>query len=197
MSNIVVSEFITLDGVIEGPGEEPGFDRAGWAFKFDRGAEGNTFKFEEIRAAGALLLGRVTYEGFAAAWPTMEGTGEFGEKMNSMAKYVVSTTLAQAAWNNSTIIKDNVPDEVRKLKERVDGDILINGSCRLVQTLIEHDLVDEYRLMIFPIVLGAGKRLFATADTPSTLRLANIVKAGDAAILTYQPARANGTAASD
>jgi dihydrofolate reductase len=195
MSNIVVSEFITLDGVIEGPGEEPGFDRAGWAFKFDRGAEGNTFKFEEIRAAGALLLGRVTYEGFASA--TMEGTGEFGEKMNSMAKYVVSTTLAQAAWNNSTIIKDNVPDEVRKLKERVDGDILINGSCRLVQTLIEHDLVDEYRLMIFPIVLGAGKRLFATADTPSTLRLANIVKAGDAAILTYQPARANGTAASD
>ncbi len=187
MSKIVVSQFITLDGVIEGPGREPGFDRAGWAFQFDRGPEGMTFKFDEIKAAGALLLGRVTYEGFAAAWPTMEGTGEFGEKMNSMPKYVASRTLERADWNNSTIIGGSIPEEVRKLEEQVDGDILINGSAKLVQTLIEHDLIDEYRLMVFPIVLGTGKRLFANTDRPSTLQLVDLARAGETAILTYKP----------
>jgi dihydrofolate reductase len=189
MSNVVVSQFITLDGVIESPGPEEGFDRAGWSFQFDRGPEGNQFKFNEVMAAGALLLGRVTYEGFARAWPTMEGMGEFGEKMNSMPKYVVSTTLERAEWNNSTIIKANLPDEVRKLKEHVDGDIVINGSARLVQSLIEHDLIDEYRLMVYPIVLGGGKRLFGDSTKANVLRLVDATKAGDTVILTSQPVR--------
>jgi dihydrofolate reductase len=189
MGNIVVSEFITLDGVIEGPGGEQDFDRAGWSFQDDTGPEGMQFKFDELLAAQALLLGRVTYDGFAQAWPTLEGMGEFGVKMNSMPKYVVSGTLDRADWSDSSVISGDLPHEVAKLKERFDGDILVNGSATLVQGLTEHDLVDEYRLMLFPVVLGAGKRLFADTEQPKPLSLVDTKPVGSALILTYQPVR--------
>jgi dihydrofolate reductase len=189
MSKVVVSQFVTLDGVFQDPGGAGEFDRGGWAFQFDRGPEGNQFKLDEVMAAGALLLGRVTYEGFAQAWPSRTDEVGFADKMNSMPKYVVSTTLDRADWNNSTVVRGNVPEEVRRLKEHVDGDILVNGSGQLVQTLMEHDLIDEYRLMVFPIVLGAGKRLFADASKATTLRLVDTTKAGDCLILMYHSAR--------
>jgi dihydrofolate reductase len=190
MGNIVVSEFITLDGVIEGPGQDPTFDRSGWAFQFARGPEGDQYKLQEIKAAGALLLGRVAYEGFAQAWPSMP-KDEFGfaEKMNSMPKYVVSRTLERADWNNTTIVRGDIAEEVPKLKREVDGDILVNAGAQLAQGLIEHDLVDEYRLMLYPILLGAGKRLFADTSLTARLRLTDTVNAGDTIILTYQPVR--------
>ena len=160
MGRIVVSQFITLDGVFEDPGGSEGTERGGWAFRFDRGAEGNQFKLDELRSAGALLLGRTTYEGFAEAWPSRTDEIGFAERMNSLPKYVVSSTLERGDWNNTTVIRDDVPGVVRGLKEQVDGDILINGSGQLVRTLQEHDLIDEYRLMLYPVVLGAGKQLF-------------------------------------
>jgi dihydrofolate reductase len=188
MSKVVVSEFITVDGVIDSPGGEPEFERSGWAFQFERGPEGDKFKFDELTAAGALLLGRITYEGFAKAWPTMEGTGAFGERMNSIPKYVASKTLQSADWNNSTVIGADLAKEVAELKQRIDGDILINGSGQLVRSLMEHELIDEYRLQLFPIVVGAGKRLFGDAGKSSDLRLVDTMKAGDTLILTYHPA---------
>lgn len=188
MSKVVVSEFITLDGVIDSPGGEPEFERSGWAFQFERGPDGEKFKFDELMAAGALLLGRVTYEAFAKAWPTMQGTGVFGETMNSIPKYVASKTLQSAEWNPSTIIGADLAKEVADLKDKIDGDILVNGSGRLVRSLMEHDLIDEYRLQLFPIVLGAGKRLFGDAAKSSPLRLVDTAKAGDTLILTYHPA---------
>jgi dihydrofolate reductase len=188
MSKVVVSEFITVDGVIDSPGGEPEFERSGWAFQFERGPDGEKFKFDELMAAGALLLGRITYEAFAKAWPTMEGTRAFGEKMNSIPKYVASTTLKQAGWNNSTIIGADLAEEVAKLKGQIDGDILINGSGNLVRSLMEHDLIDEYRLQVFPIVVGAGKRLFGDSSKSSDLRLVDTATAGDTLILTYHPA---------
>jgi dihydrofolate reductase len=197
MGNIVVSEFITVDGVIEDPGGAEGSAHGGWSGNFQSGPEGGKFKFEELIAADALLLGRVTYEGFAAAWPTMEGTGEFGEKMNSMPKYVVSTTLGRAEWNNSTILRGDLADEVRKLKEQVDGDVVIFGSAQLAQSLIEHDLIDEYRLMVYPILLGSGKRLFAEADNTSNLLLVDATTAGETVILTFHPAPANAAPSSE
>jgi dihydrofolate reductase len=187
MGKLVVSEFMSLDGVIEDPGGAEGFTHGGWTFQFNAGPEFETFKFEELRASDAQLLGRVTYDGFAKAWPTMEGTGEFGEKMNSMPKYVVSATLEQPEWNNTTVIRGDVADEVRKLKERYEGDILVAGSARLVQSLIEQDLVDELRLMVFPILLGTGKRLFGDTSDPKRLQLAETRPLGDGVtILTYR-----------
>jgi dihydrofolate reductase len=197
MSKVVVSQFITLDGVFQDPGGSEGSDRGGWAFQFDRGQEGNQFKLDEVMAAGALLLGRVTYEGFAQAWPSRKDEVGFADKMNSMPKYVVSTTLDRGDWNNSTVIRGNVPEEVRRLKEYVDGDILINGSGQLVQTLMQHDLIDEYRLMVFPIVLGAGKRLFVDASKATTLRLVDTAKAGDCLILIYHPLRTEAEGSRD
>jgi dihydrofolate reductase len=158
MRRLVVSEFVTLDGVMQDPGGAEGFERGGWAFQFNRGPEGDKFKMDEMLNAGALLLGRVTYEGFAEAWPSR--TGEFADMMNGMPKHVVSTTLKQAAWKNSSLIKSNVAEEVRKLKTLPGKDILVAGSGQLVQALIQDDLVDEYRLMIFPVILGKGARLF-------------------------------------
>jgi len=189
MSKVVVSEFMTLDGVLEDPGGAEGWDQGGWAFQFNRGPEGDKFKLDELMAAGALLLGRVTYEGFAQAWPSRTDDAGFADKMNSMPKYVVSTTLHRAGWSNSTVIKGDIVEEVRKLKEQTSGDLLIAGSRRLVQTLMQHDLVDEYRLMVFPIVLGRGKRLFADTDKAIPLRLVDTRTAGECVILTYQPAR--------
>ena len=197
MGNVVVSQFVTLDGVFEDPGGSEHTDRGGWSFQFDRGPEGDRFKLDEVMAAGALLLGRVTYQGFAAAWPPMKDDVGFAPKMNSMPKYVVSTTLQQADWENSTIIKGNLADEVRRLKERIDGDVLINGSGQLVQALMAHDLIDEYRLMVFPIVLGSGKRLFADTSKAQTLRLVETRQASDALILIYRPERAAAPASGD
>jgi dihydrofolate reductase len=190
VGKIVVSQFMTLDGVIQDPGGSEGWERGGWAFQFDRGEEGNKFKLDEVAAAAALLLGRVTYEGFAAAWPSRTDEFGFAGKMNSMPKYVVSTTLEHPTWNNSTVIRGDVPGEVRKLKDGLDGDILVNGSAQLVETLMEHDLVDEYRLMVYPVVLGAGKRLFPESSEASPMRLTEASRAGECFILIYQPQRA-------
>jgi len=190
MRRIVVSEFVTLDGVMEDPGGAEGFDRGGWAFKFDRGPEGDKFKLDEVLEADALLLGRVTYQGFAAAWPDRTDEAGFADKMNSMPKYVVSTTLETAAWNNSTVLRGDVADEVRQLKEEPGGDILVAGSGQLVRELQRHDLVDEYRLMVFPVVLGSGKRLFEDAMESQALRLVDARPAGEVVILTLGRASA-------
>src|SRR6266851_2068396 len=152
MGKIVVSEFVCLDGVMEDPGGDGNFKHKGWTFKFNRGEAGEKFKVDETRDSEALLLGRVTYEGFAAAWPSRDG--EFADKFNSMPKYVVSSTLEKADWNNSTVLKGDVLQEVSKLKHRLDGNIVVHGSAQLVQTLLANDLVDELRLMVFPVVLG-------------------------------------------
>jgi dihydrofolate reductase len=190
MGKIVVTEFISLDGVIESPGPVGDYRHAGWTFDFDRGEEGNQFKVDELFEAEAQLLGRVTYEGFAAAWPTMEGMGEFAEKMNNMPKYVVSSTLETADWNNTTILRGELGDQLAKLKQEVDGPILVAGSAQLVRGLLEHGLVDELRLMVFPVILGSGKRLFADdTDKKTTLRLVDSKTVGDGVeILTYRPA---------
>ena len=182
MGKLVVTEFVTLDGVIEDPGGAEG-GRGGWAFKFDRGDEGGKFKLEELMASDAQLLGRVTYEGFAKAWPTMEGTGEFGERMNSMPKFVVSTTLENPEWNNTTVLKGDLADEVGKLKEQFSGDILVAGSAKLVQSLLALDLVDELHMMVFPIVLGGGKRLFADGTESTSLNLVETKQTGSVVTL--------------
>jgi dihydrofolate reductase len=187
MSKVVVSQFVTVDGVIEDPGGSENFERGGWAFQFDRGDEGDKFKLDEVMASDALLLGRVTYEGFAEAWPSR--SGEFADKFNNMPKYVVSTTLEDPEWNNSTVIKSDVAEEVSKLKQEPGGDILVNGSATLMRELVEHDLVDEYRLMVFPVVLGSGKRLFPEGIGSSSLRLVDAKPMADVLTLTYEPAR--------
>jgi dihydrofolate reductase len=188
MAKVVVSQFVTVDGVIEDPGGAEEFERGGWAFQFDRGEEGDRFKLDEVMESEALLLGRVTYEGFAKAWPSRQG--EFADKFNGMPKYVVSTTLDDPDWSNSSVIKGSVADEVAKLKERYGGDVLVNGSAQLLRTLMEHDLVDEYRLMVFPVVLGSGKRLFEDSGEAARLRLVDATPVGPdgVVILTYRPA---------
>jgi len=189
MAKIVVSQFVSVDGVIEDPGGSEGWDRGGWAFKFERGPEGDQFKLDEIMASDALLLGRVTYEGFAEAWPSR--SGEFADKFNGMRKYVVSSSMETADWSNSVVVKpDELVDKVTKLRQEPGGDVLVNGSAQLVEALRANDLVDEYRLMVFPTVLGAGKRLFADGSATSTLRLVGSKPAGECLILTYAPAQA-------
>jgi dihydrofolate reductase len=186
MGRIVVTEFMSLDGVMEAPGGED-FKYKAWSFDFDRGEEGNQFKLDETVASDALLLGRVTYEGFAAAWPSREG--EFADKFNNMPKYVVSSTLEDPEWNNSTVLKGDVVEEVSKLRQELDGDIYVHGSRQLAQALIEHDLVDELHLMVFPVVLGTGKRLFGDTSDKKTLRLADSKTVGEGiAILVYERA---------
>ena len=185
MGRIVVTEFVSLDGVMEDPGGSEHSKHGAWTFKFNRGDEGNKFKLDETLSSVALLLGRVTYEGFAAAWPSMKN--EFADKFNSMPKYVVSSTLKKAAWNNSTVLQGNVVEEVSKLRQKLNGDIVVHGSARLVQTLIEHDLVDELRLMVFPVILGTGKRLFGDTSDKKPLRLTTSKTVGDGvAILIYE-----------
>ena len=189
MGKLIVTEFISLDGVIEDPGGVEGSPHGGWSFRFPT-PEGQQFKFEELLAGDVQLMGRVTYEGFAAAWPAMEETaGEFGKRMNSMPKVVVSTTLIEATWNNTTIISGDVADAVARLKDQYDGDILVAGSATLVDTLREHGLVDEYRLMVHPVVLGRGKRLFKDGAAETDLELVESRKVGpDVLLLTYRPA---------
>ena len=189
MGRIVVTEFVSLDGVVEAPGGGENFKHGGWSFEISRGEEGDKFKLDETMSSEALLLGRVTYEGFAAAWPSRTDEFGFADKFNSMPKYVVSSTLTDPEWNNTTVLKGDVAAEVAKLKERHDGDIVVHGSPQLVQTLVERDLVDEYRLMVFPVVLGSGKRLFGETTDKKSLRLVNSKVVGDGvAILVYQPA---------
>jgi dihydrofolate reductase len=195
MGKLVVSEFISVDGVIEDPGGSEGTAHGGWSFRHPA-PESEAYKFDELQTADAMLLGRVTYEGFAAAWPAMEeATGDFGKRMNSMPKVVVSTTLTEATWRNSTIISGDVPGQVAKLKAEYEGDILVAGSATLVQTLHEHGLVDEYRLMIHPVLLGKGKRLFPDGSMLSDLELVETRSVGpDVIVLTYRPAESTAEA---
>jgi dihydrofolate reductase len=187
MGRIVVTEFISLDGVMEDPGGAEDFKYGGWTFEIERGEEGDKFKLDEALDADALLLGRKTYEGFAAAWPSREG--EFADKFNNMPKYVVSSTLKDPEWNNSTVIGSDLPAEVSRLKGELDGDIVVHGSAQLAQALMDEGLVDELRLMVFPVVLGPGKRLFGETSDKRPLRLADSKIVGDGvAILTYAPA---------
>ena len=188
MGKLVVSEFITLDGIIENPGGSEDSEHGGWSFRHPA-PEGQQFKSDELAAADVQLLGRVTYEGFAAAWPAMEeATGEFGKKMNAMPKVVVSATLTEATWNNTTIVAGNLAEEVAKLKQRYRGDVLVAGSATLVRSLAEHNLVDEYRLMVHPVVLGHGKRLFSDGFPVADLELAESRKVGpDVLVLIYRP----------
>lgn len=181
MRNVIVSEFLTLDGVMEAPEE--------WSLDFFNDEIGE-YKEDELFAADALLLGRNTYQTFAEAWPERTDETGFADRMNSLPKYVVSTSLEEAEWNNSTIISENPIDEVSGLKQQSGQDILVNGSATLVNTLMQHDLIDEYRLMVFPIVLGSGKRLFRDGSDPTALQLAETETLGsDVVVLTYQPAK--------
>jgi dihydrofolate reductase len=196
MGRIVVTEFVSLDGVMEDPGGAESFKHGGWTFEINRGDEGDKFKLDEALSSEALLLGRATYEGFAEAWPSREG--EFADKFNTMPKYVVSSTLEEPEWNNSTVLKGDLAEEVAKLKQAHDGDIVVHGSAQLAQALIDHDLVDELRLMVFPVVLGAGKRLFGDTGDKKRLQLVDSKTVGDGvAILTYEPVseQAQGSAA--
>jgi dihydrofolate reductase len=187
MGRIVVTEFISLDGVIEDPGGSEDFKYGGWTFEIERGEDGDKFKLDEALDADALLLGRKTYEGFAAAWPSRDG--EFADKFNNMPKYVVSSTLKDPEWTNSTVLDGDLAEEVSKLRQDVDGDIVVHGSAQLVQALVENGLVDELRLMVFPVVLGAGKRLFGETSDKRRLRLSDSKTVGDGVqILTYEAA---------
>ena len=165
MGRIVVTEFVSLDGVMEAPGGGESFKHAGWTFKISRGEEGDKFKLEETLGSEALLLGRVTYQGFAAAWPAMKG--EFADKFNSMPKYVVSSTIEKAEWNNSTVLRGDVMVEISKLRHELSGNIVVHGSAKLVQALIEHDLVDELRLMVFQSSSGPASASSAIRATRS------------------------------
>jgi dihydrofolate reductase len=186
MGRIVVTEFISLDGVIEDPGGSEDYEHGGWSFEISRGDEGDRFKLEETMGSEALLLGRVTYEGFADAWPSREG--EFADKFNRMPKYVVSATMDEAGWENSTVVDPgDLAAEVARLKASHDGDVVVHGSARLAQALLDQGLVDELRLMVFPVVLGRGKRLFGDSGK-RPLRLADSRTVGDGvAILVYEP----------
>jgi dihydrofolate reductase len=185
MGRIVVTEFISLDGVIEDPGGAEDFKHSGWSFEISRGDEGEKFKLDETMASDALLLGRVTYEGFADAWPSRQG--EFADKFNDMPKYVVSSTLKDPEWSNSTVIDSDLPEAVARIKDEHDGDIVVHGSAQLTQALLENDLVDELRLMVFPVVLGGGKRLWGESSDKKTLKLVDSKTVGDdgVAVMIY------------
>ena len=180
MGKLVVTEFVSLDGVMQAPGGED-FKYPGWSFEFDRGEDGNQFKLDETLETEVLLIGRVTYESFADAWPKREG--EFADKFNTMPKYVVSSKLEDPEWNNTTVIRGNVVDEVSSLKERTDGIVQVPGSRRLVQELIENDLVDELHLMVFPVVLGTGHRMFGEASEKTDWRLTEAKPVGPDGVL--------------
>ena len=184
VGRIVVTEFVSLDGVMEDPGGAEDFEHGGWSFEVSRGEEGDRFKLDETMASDALLLGRRTYEGFAAAWPSREG--DFADKFNSMPKYVVSSTLENPSWANTTVLQGDLAEEVARVRDEHGGDVVVHGSASLVRSLLERDLVDELRLMVFPVVLGSGKRLFGDTTGKKPLRLVDSRVVGDGvAILTY------------
>ncbi len=200
MGKIVITEFLSLDGVVEDPGGFRDFKHAGWGkaaaalfftWSLDPGEEAELFKPDETHGTEALLLGRVTYEEFAAAWSA--GDDELADKFNNLPKYVVSSTLEDPEWNNSTVLEGDVVEEVSRLKRELDGDIVVYGSVRLARALIEHDLVDELRLMVYPVVLGSGERLFGETSDKKPVRLVDTRTVGDGvAILTYEPIRDSG-----
>jgi len=185
MAKIVVTEFVSLDGVMQAPGGED-FKYPGWTFEFDRGDDGNQFKVDETMEADALLLGRITYESFAGAWPSRDG--EFADKFNAMPKYVVSSTLDNPEWNNTTVLKGDAAEEAAKLKEELDGVIQVPGSLRLVQALLESDLVDQLNLMVLPVALGTGRRLFGEMDERKDWKLTESRPVGpdSVLVLTYE-----------
>jgi dihydrofolate reductase len=187
-ARIVVTEFVSLDGVMEAPGGEAGFKYPGWTFEFDRGDDGNQFKLDETRQADGLLIGRHTYESFAGAWPQRQG--EFADKFNLMPKFVVSTTLKDPEWSNTTVLDGgDATAEVRKLKQEFDGELQVPGSHRLVQELIESDLVDQINLMVFPVILGTGKKAFEELPERRELRLRESKVVGDGvAVMIYERA---------
>ena len=189
MGDIIVSEFITLDGVIEAPGGEGSLgEQSGWSFRFFNEEIGQ-FKKDDLFASDALLMGRVTYEIHASAWPSEKDEEGFADLMNSIRKYVVSSTLKQVEWNNSRLIKGNIPEEIIKLKREISRNILIDGGSDLVNSLMQHDLIDEYRLLVHPIVLGKGKRLFREGSPHRELRLREArALSGGVVALVYQPA---------
>jgi dihydrofolate reductase len=191
LRKIVVSEFISVDGVMEDPGGAEKSPRGGWALQFNRGDDGDRFKLDELMAADALLLGRKTYEGFAAAWPGQTDEAGFARRMNAIPKYVVSRTLVNPSWDNTTLIGGDAVREISRLKEQQGGELLVNGSCDLVHTLIENNLVDEMRLMVFPIVLGSGRRLFSDSPHAWPFRLIDVKAVGQDGVLivTYEPKR--------
>jgi dihydrofolate reductase len=187
MRKVIVSEYVTLDGVMEDPGGAEGFKYGGWSFQF-WSEEAAKYKFDELFASDALLLGRVTYQGFAKAWPTITDEAGFADRMNNLPKFVVSTTLEVVAWNNSTLIKENIAEEVAKLKQQPGQDILVAGSGDLVHTLMQSDLIDEYRLMVHPVVLGSGKRLFTEGTNTLKLQLLETKTfSSGVVVLTYRP----------
>jgi dihydrofolate reductase len=188
VSRLVVTEYISVDGVVEAPSGTEEFERVGWTDGFSRGSDGNQFKIEETMTSDAQLLGRITYQAFAEVWPHVDG--EFADKFNSMPKYVVSSTLKGPDWNNTTVLEGNLVDEVTELKQRYERDIVVHGSARLAQTLIEHDLVDVLHLLVYPVIVGAGKRLFDGTSETKRLRLADTRTFGDGVhLLVYERAR--------
>ena len=185
MGKIVISENVTLDGVVEDPAGVEGFRLGGWYWNTDRGEDGEKFTLDKTLETDALLLGRRSYEFFAATWPSRGG--ELADKFNSLPKYVVSSTLEDPGWNNSTVLKGDVVDEVSKLRQQLDGEIVVLGSARLARTLIEHDLVDELRLMVYPVLLGSGARLFGETSDKKPMRLVDTKTIGDGLVfLTYE-----------
>src|SRR5689334_14119636 len=186
MGRIVVTEYMSVDGVVEAPSGTESFERVGWTDAFSRGAEGDKFKLDETMNSDALLLGRVTYDGFAPIWPHYEG--EFADKFNTMPKYVVSQTLTNPEWNNTTVLSGDIVNEARKLKERYNGDIVVHGSPQLVQMLLEHDMVDALHLQVYPVIVGAGKRLFGRTSGTKALRLKEAQTFGDVHFLVYERA---------
>jgi dihydrofolate reductase len=187
MGSIVVTEFLSLDGVMEAPGGDDNFERGAWSFEFDRGDEGNAFKTGETMDADAMLLGRRTYEAFARSWPGREG--EFADKFNNMDKYVVSSTIEDPEWGNTTVLRGDIPEAVAEARDRHERHLIVHGSRQLVQELIEQDLVDELRLMVFPIVVGYGKRLFGDTSGTRKLKLeeANTVGEGVLTLVYRRP----------
>jgi dihydrofolate reductase len=181
MAEIIVTEFVSLDGVMEDPGGAERFKYGGWTFEIERGVEGDNFKLEETMDSDALLLGRVTYEGFAAAWPSREG--DFADKFNTMPKYVVSSTLESPEWEHSSVLDGDVVESVERLRRELDGRIVVHGSAQLAQALLEHDLVDELRLMVFPVVLGSGKRMFGETSDKKRLQLVDSRTVGDGVVI--------------
>ena len=188
MRKVIVSEYVTLDGVMEDPGGGEGTKHGGWSFQF-WSEEAAKFKFDELFASDALLLGRVTYQGFAKAWPAMTDEHGFADRMNSLPKFVVSSTLEKLEWNNSRLITGNIAEEVSRLKQQPGQDILVAGSVELVHTLMQHDLIDEYRIMVHPVVVGSGKRLFKDETDMKVLKLIDTKTCSSGiVVLSYQPA---------
>jgi dihydrofolate reductase len=188
MGKVVVSQFVTVDGVVEDPGGSEKFERGGWAFEFNRGEDGDKFKLDELFAAEALLLGRKTYEGFAAAWPDRKDDAGFADKFNGMHKYVASTTLKDPEWNNSHVLGSDLASEIERIKGEHDGDLLVNGSVTLVHALADANLVDQWNLMVFPVVLGKGLKLFPDGGPKTPLELQQAQTVGDGVqILVYAP----------